>query len=117
VEERYEDRPDEHDVTILDIIARWMQALWTWARRAARDLGRWVKKRARLAWIEREIMVLRGTRNESLLRLGECVYKAFRNEVMGRPELTTQIDQIQQLELDLARKRRLKDRVERDEVA
>lgn len=104
------------DETILDAIARWMNALWVWAGHAVRRIGRWIKKRARVAWVEREVLMTRRSRAQALQALGESVYKAFRDEVMGRPELMVQVDQIQQLDLDLARQRRLLDRIEREEL-
>ena len=104
------------DETILDVIARWMNALWVWSGHTARRIGRWIKKRARIAWVEREILMTKRSRAQGLQALGESVYGTFRDEVMGRPELMLQVDQIQQLELDLARQRRLLDRIEREEL-
>ncbi|MBD3176445.1 MAG: hypothetical protein GF320_14795 [Armatimonadia bacterium] len=105
-----------HDETILDVIARWMHALWTWLGHTGRRIGRWIKKRARIAWVEREVLMTRRQRAQALQALGESVYKTFRDEVSGRPELMVQVDQIQTLELDLARQRRLLDKIEREEL-
>lgn len=114
---QHEDELEKQDETVLDVIARWLNALWVWLGHSARRTGRWMRKRARLAWVEREILVLREQRNDALLRLGESVYKTFRQDSLGRPELLAQFDQLQELDLALARKRRVKDRVAREEIA
>lgn len=106
----------DQDETILDAIARWMSALGVWLGLTVRRIGRWIKKRARVAWVEREILVTKRNRAQALQALGESVYRTFRDEVMGRPELMVQVDQIQQFDLDLARQRRLLDRIEREEL-
>ena len=108
--------PEDDQETILDVVGRWLHACGVWVSATARKIGRWVRKRARIAWVEREITVLREGRGEALGKLGQSVYAAFRDEIAARPELVAQIDQIQQIEADLARKRRLLDRIEREEV-
>ncbi len=116
MERPYDDEREPNEETILDAIGRWLHAFWTWLGHARRRFGRWVKKRGRLLWVDREIDQLKDRRNEALLALGGSVYATFRHELTGRPELMTQVDQIQQMELALARKRRLKDRIEREEL-
>jgi len=116
VERPYDDERERNEDTILDVIGRWLHAFWTWLGHVRRRFGRWIRKRGRLLWVDREIDQLRDRRNEALAALGASVYATFRHELTGRPELMTQVDQIQQMDLALARKRRLKDRIEREEL-
>ncbi len=100
--------------TLLDAIARTVHAIWTWFGHTGRRFVAWLRKRGRIVWVEREILQLREQRADALIALGESVYRTFRDQAAGRPELMAQIDQIQGLELTLARKKRLKDRIERE---
>jgi hypothetical protein len=105
------------DGTILDVIARALHAMWVAVGHAGRRFGAWLKKRGRIVWVERDILQLRQRRTEALVALGESVYKTFRDEASGRPELMAQVDQVQELEMTLARKQRLRERIEREGIA
>lgn len=104
----------EHQDTLLDVIARLVHGLGTWLSHTSRRTGAWVRKRGRVVWVERDILKLREQRTDAMVALGESVYRTFRDQAAGRPELMAQVDQIQELDLTLARKKRLKDRIERE---